>query len=76
MQIIDMNRSGDTRHEFDVAEQAGVDAAMEKFRELIGQGKLAYSVDETGKGQEVLRANTFDPQKHTKVIFQPQNIGG
>lgn len=73
MQIIDMNRSGDTRHEFDVGKSEETEQAMKKFEELIGLGKFASVPAKDGHSGRKITA--FDPTAET-IIFRNQNIGG
>lgn len=75
MQIIDMNRSGDTRHNFDVQsdDPVAVKAAMEKFNELMGAGKFASVPGPDGSSGRLIKA--FDPSAET-IIFRNQIIGG
>jgi len=42
IQIV-MDRSGDTRHEFDAADSRAVRVAEERFRELTGKGFRAVA---------------------------------
>ena len=73
MQIIEMNSSGDTRHEFDVKKSEEVTKAMEQFNMLISQGKFA-SVP-TGDGHSGRAIKEFDPTAE-KIVFRNQFIGG
>lgn len=73
MQIIDMNHSGDTRHDFDMSKDVEVAKAMEKFNALISSGKLASVPDPDGHSGRLIRQ--FDPEAKT-IIFRNQNIGG
>jgi hypothetical protein len=73
MQIIVMDRSGDTRHDFDVSNVEEVNEAMERFNELICQGKFA-SVP-SGDGHSGRSIREFDPTAE-KIVFRNQFIGG
>lgn len=68
-----LDRSGDTRHEFDVADDGAVRLASERFRELTGKGFLAYAPGGEGGGSAT-KVRSFDPEQ--TVIFSPQLIGG
>ncbi len=73
MQIIDMNRSGDTRQEFDMADSAQVELAMSEFSRLVEQGKFASVPSEDGHSGRMIRE--FDPSAKT-ILFRNQNVGG
>ncbi len=74
MQIIDMNRSGDTRHDFAIeTDETAVAQAMEKFNELVGLGKFASVPGPGGASGHLIRE--FDPTAET-IIFRNQIIGG
>ena len=47
VQIV-MDRTGDTRHEFDVADAEGVARAEERFRQLTGKGFRAVALSGDG----------------------------
>jgi hypothetical protein len=72
VQIV-MDRSGDTRHEFDIADKDAVILAEERFRELTGRGFRAVALSEDGSPGKVVR--TFDPQVE-RTLFIPQLQGG
>ena len=65
-----MDRSGDTRHEFDAAEQA---RAEERFRELTQHGYVAVALGKNGAENRLLRS--FDPEVE-RTLFIPQLEGG
>ena len=65
-----MDRSGDTRHEFDAADLA---RAEERFRELMQHGYVAVALGKDGAENRRLR--TFDP-KVERTLFIPQLEGG
>lgn len=73
MQIIDMNRSGDTRHSFDMTDELQVQKAMDTFKELTGLGKFATVPGPDGAPGHHIRE--FDPTVEN-IIFRPQIIGG
>jgi hypothetical protein len=72
VQII-MDRSGDTRHEFNEADAASVALAEERFRKLTGKGFRAVALAPNGDGGSVV--NKFDPSVD-RTLFIPQLIGG
>jgi hypothetical protein len=65
-----MDRSGDTRHEFDAADLA---RAEEHFRELTQRGYIAVALGKDGAENRRLR--TFDPEVE-RTLFIPQLEGG
>lgn len=67
-----MDRTGDTRHEFDLADAAAVAEAEKRFMELTGLGFTA--AEKTGDGQSKL-IRTFDPAVEETVFF-PRLQGG
>jgi hypothetical protein len=72
IQIV-MDRTGDTRHEFDVADSKAVTRAEERFRELTGNGFRAVALGKDGEPGKLLRK--FDPQVE-QTLFIPQLQGG
>jgi hypothetical protein len=68
-----MDRSGDTRHEFDPSDIAAVTRAQERFQELTGRGFRAVALGEKGERGELIR--TFDPRVE-RTLFIPQLQGG
>jgi hypothetical protein len=68
-----MDRSGDTRHEFDVKDRVSLEAAEARFRELTGRGFMAVAVPEDGGPGKQLKA--FD-ETAERVMFVPALIGG
>ena len=72
VQIV-MDRTGDTRHEFDQADSKAVTRAEERFRELIGKGFRAVALGRDGNPGKLLRK--FDPQVE-QTLFIPQLQGG
>jgi hypothetical protein len=71
-QII-MDRSGDTRHEFDAADLVSTARAEERFRQLTGKGFRAVALGRDGSGGSVI--DRFDP-KVEQTLFIPQLAGG
>jgi hypothetical protein len=72
VQIV-MDRSGDTRHEFDNADAKGVRLAEERFRELTGKGFRAVALGKDGGPGQLIEK--FDP-KVEETLFIPQLQGG
>ena len=71
IQII-MDHTGESRFEFDPADEAAVANATERFKELTG---LCYTAAEkTGPGTSRKMAE-FDPAA-TEVLFMPRLVGG
>lgn len=68
-----MDHTGDTRHEFDVAEKASVDEAEKRFKELTGRGFRAVALGTDGEPGTLLK--TFDPTVE-RTMFIPQLQGG
>ena len=67
-----MDKTGDSRHEFDVADAAALAEAERRFKALTGSGFTAAA--RTGNGQSVL-LRTFDPAVEETVFF-PRLQGG
>lgn len=67
-----MDRSGDTRHTFDAADQAAVTKAEERFKELTGLGFTAATRNEDGTSTLV---RNFDANAE-ETIFIPRLQGG
>jgi hypothetical protein len=68
-----MDRSGDTRHEFDVSDATALAHAEERFKELTGKGFRAVALGKDG-GKDRL-VNKFDPTVE-ETLFIPQLQGG
>jgi hypothetical protein len=68
-----MDRLGDTRHEFDVADAQAVALAEERFRQLTGSGFRAAALSSDGSPGRLI--NTFDPQVE-RTLFIPHLQGG
>ena len=72
VQIV-MDRNGDTRHEFDVADPKTIARAEERFRELTGKGFRAVALGKGGNPGTLL--DKFDPLVE-RTLFIPQLQGG
>jgi hypothetical protein len=72
IQIV-MNRSGDTRHEFDKDDAMAVTLAEVRFRELTGKGFRAVALTNDGSPGHLMR--DFDPNVE-QTLFIPQLKGG
>jgi hypothetical protein len=72
VQIV-MDRSGDTRHEFDTADIDAVARAEQRFEELTGKGFRAVALGKDGSPGTVMRH--FDPTVE-QSLFIPQLQGG
>ena len=72
VQIV-MDRSGDTRHEFDVGDARAVALADQRFMELTGKGFRAVALGKDGATGRVL--GKFDPEVE-QTLFIPQLQGG
>jgi hypothetical protein len=67
-----MDHTGDTRHEFNAADQASIDAAERRFKDLTGAGFTAAV--RTGPGESrVVKA--FDGHAD-ETLFFPRLTGG
>ena len=68
VQII-MDRSGDTRHEFDNYDLTSIALAEERFQKLTGNGFRAVALGKNGGPGEMIR--TFDPNvEQTLFLFR------
>jgi hypothetical protein len=67
-----MDRTGDTRHEFDPADARALAEAEERFRMLTDAGFTAATRNGEGRA-ELLR--TFDPSAE-ETLFFPRLQGG
>ena len=72
VQIV-MDRTGDTRHEFDKADSKALALAEERFLDLTGKGFRAVALGRDGGTGKLLRK--FDPQVE-QTLFIPQLQGG
>jgi hypothetical protein len=68
-----MDRSGDTRHEFDIADAKAVALAEKRFRELTGKGFRAVALAKDGGPGRLI--GKFDPEVE-QTLFIPQLQGG
>jgi hypothetical protein len=68
-----MDRSGDTRHEFDLTDARAVALAEKRFRELTGKGFRAVALAKDGGPSTLL--NKLDPEVE-QTLFIPQLQGG
>ena len=68
-----MDRSGDTRHDFDPTSSAQVARAEHRFKELTGRGFRAVSLARDGTSGRLLPE--FDATA-TQTLFIPQLQGG
>jgi hypothetical protein len=72
-ELIELNRTGDTKLIWDPDKAAEVDAARAMFDSLKKKNYLAYRVDRKGEKGEVIKE--FDPNAE-KIILAPQMVGG
>jgi hypothetical protein len=68
-----MDRSGDTRHEFDIADTKAVALAEARFMELTSKGFRAVALGKDGGTGKLI--GKFDPQVE-QTLFIPQLQGG
>jgi hypothetical protein len=68
-----MDRTGDTRYEFDASDPIARARAETRFRELTGEGFVAVALNGDGKPGNVIK--TFDPTAE-QVLFIPRLPGG
>ena len=68
-----MDRSGDTRHEFDIADAKSVALAESRFKELTGKGFRAVALGKDGGPGRLV--GKFDPHVE-ETLFIPQLQGG
>jgi hypothetical protein len=68
-----MDRSGDTRHEFDLTDAKAVALAEKRFKELTGKGFRAVALAKDGGPGRML--GRFDPEVE-QTLFIPQLQGG
>jgi hypothetical protein len=67
-----MDRTGDTRHRFDIGDRAAVEEAKRRFVELTDAGFTAAVRTVPGE-QRVIRS--FDPSAK-ETLFYPRLVGG
>jgi len=71
IQIV-MDRTGDTRHTFDVGDRAAVEEAKIRFMKLTNAGFTAAV--RTGPGeQRIIRSFDFSAEE---TLFHPRLVGG
>lgn len=70
-ELIVMDHTGDSRHQFDAADAAAVSAAEERFKELMGKGFTAAV--RSGNGEATV-TRSFDAEATT--VFYPRLKGG
>jgi hypothetical protein len=73
VQIV-MDRSGDTRHEFDAEDAKAVARAESRFNELTGKGFRAVALGKGAGGSDRI-VSKFDPNEQ-ETLFIPQLQGG
>jgi hypothetical protein len=71
IQIV-MDRTGDTRHEFNAGDRTAIEKAEKRFNELTGTGFTAAVRSGPGE-QRVIRS--FDPTAE-ETLFYPRLVGG
>ena len=67
-----MDHTGDTTHQFDLADFGAVAEAERRFKKLTGSGFTAAKRLGDGKGEVV---KSFDPTAEETVFF-PRLVGG
>jgi hypothetical protein len=72
VQIV-MDRTGDTRHEFDKTDAEALARAERRFQELTGKGFRAVALGKDGSPGALMR--NFDPNVE-QSLFIPQLQGG
>jgi hypothetical protein len=70
--LIVMDRTGDSRHEFDAGDQTSIDDAEKRFKELTGLGFTAAVRTGPGEQQQI---KAFDPTA-PEILFHPHLVGG
>jgi hypothetical protein len=70
-----MDDSGDTRHEFKVADREALERAEARFRELTARGYRAVALGGSAKPGEGRLLHKFDPSVE-QTLFIPQLQGG
>lgn len=79
-----LNRTGDSVLEWDTEvkntdpQNGPLDSEYVKaeFDRLVGQGHLAFQVDEKGGQRKGEQIKKFDPEQHKEVILTPGFVGG
>lgn len=68
-----MDRTGDTKVEWDRDKPEEVNAAREMFKKMKALGYLAYTI--TRKGDKGAVIKDFDPAAE-QIVMAPQTVGG
>lgn len=68
-----MDTSGDTKYIWDVDNETEVELAREMFNKFKAKNYIAYSVQDNGERNEIIR--DFNPQLG-KIIMVPPVVGG
>jgi hypothetical protein len=71
--LIEMDKTGDTRIQWDHNNQAEVAKAEARFNELKAKGWLAYSVNKKGEQGEVMQK--FDAAAERIILHSPMQGG-
>lgn len=67
-----MDHTGDTRHEFNPANDQEIARAEARFRELTGSGYTAATRTRAG---QIAQIRSFDPSLN-ETLFYPRLVGG
>src|SRR2546430_5175958 len=67
-----MDRTGDTRHTFDIHDRAEVEKAERRFKELTGAGFTAAGRSGPGEQRGI---RSFDPTAEETLVY-PRLVGG
>jgi hypothetical protein len=67
-----MDATGDTRHEFDLKDEAAVAEAGKRFQKLSDAGFIAAKRTEIGRSELIRR---FDASAE-ETLFMPRLVGG
>lgn len=72
-ELMELNRTGDTRMQWDPANGSEVVAARNRFNELKKKGYASFRVNKSGsKGEQI---DEFDPMEE-RIIMVPAFVGG
>jgi hypothetical protein len=72
-ELMELDRTGDTRLQWDPNEKDQVEAAKKKFAELKAKGYRGFSVNKKGTKGDIL--DDFDPHEE-RILMVPQMVGG
>jgi hypothetical protein len=72
-EMMELDRTGDTRIQFDKSNAVEVSAAEKRFKELKGKGYAAFGVNK--KGDKGVLMSDFDPAAE-RILFVPPLVGG